>query len=146
MATESKLMAIHAGAKKVIEAAIIGPLRVYPYEPGAQRQYPCFVLHATGDLNYVRTPLIDDTRFDIRATLYVYSQDNEELEEEMDAYRSATGELSIRAAVKTDDSLDGSCTYAEVTESTQPIRGAENGELFWESSSEFVINIIKNDP
>lgn len=146
MATESKLKAIHDGAKKVIEGAIIGDFHVYPYEPGAQKEYPCFVLHPTGDLQYVRTPLIDDTRFDIRATLYLYSQDNEELEQEMDAYRSATGNLSIRAAVKTDDSLDGSCTYAEVTESTQPVRGADNGELFWESSSEFVINIIKNDP
>lgn len=146
MATESKLKAIHDGAKKVIEAAIVGDFHVYAYEPGVQKEYPAFVLHPTGPLNYVRTPLIDDTRFNIRATLYLNIQDNEELEQEMDAYRSATGDLSIRAAVKTDDTLDGSCTYAEVIESTQPIRGADDGSLFWESSSEFVINIIKNDP
>ncbi len=146
MATESKLKAIHDGVKKVIEAVIVGDFRVYTYEPGAQLEYPCFVLHPTGDLNYVKTPLIDDTRFNIFGTLYLYIQDNEELEQEMDAYRSATGNLSIRAAVKTDDSLDGSCTYAEVEESTQPVRGADSGEAFWESSSQFRINIIKNDP
>ena len=141
----SKLSDIRAGIKTVVEAAL-ADFTVYVNEPDHQKEYPCLVIHPIGDLNYVRTPLIDDTRFNIPATLYLYIRDNTELEDEMDNYRSATGAKSLRAAVKTDDTLDGSVTYAEVITSTQPERGADNGDDFWEYASLFEINVIKNDP
>ena len=60
-------------------------------------------------------------------------------------YRSPTGTESLRAAVKSDDTLNGSVTWAEVVRSGQAQRGADQGqEKFWEFSSQFEIDIIKN--
>ena len=141
----SKLSDIRAGIKTVVEAAITG-LTVYVHEPGHIKEFPCLVIHPAGPINYVRTTLIDDTRFNIEATLYVDIRDMTEMEDEMDDYRSATGSKSLRAAIKTDDTLDGKVTYAEVITSTQPARGVDDDENFWEFASLFEINVIKNDP
>jgi hypothetical protein len=141
----SKLSDIRAGIKTVVEAALTD-FTVYVNEPDHPKEYPCLVIHPVGDLNYVRTPRIDDTRFNVLATLYIDIRDMTEMEDKMDEYRSATGTESLRAAVKTDDTLNGSVTYAEVITSTQPERGVDNGDDFWEYASTFEINVIKNDP
>lgn len=139
----SDLSVIREGLKTVVEAAIAG-FTVYPYEPDGALEHPCFVVNPTEDIDYVRTPLANDIRFRLLGTLYLFIQDSRELEEEMDLYRSPTGAKSLRAAVKTDDTLSGSCTYAEVARSGQAQRGADEGTRFWELSSQFEIDIIKN--
>ena len=142
----SNLSDIRNGLKTVVEAAYSGfDFVVYPYEPDGVLEYPCLVVHPTEDLDYLRTPQTNDVRFRLQATLYIYIQDSVELETEMDKYRSPTGTESLRAAVKTDDTLNGSVTYAEVVRSGQAQRGADAGqEKFWEFSSQFEIDIIKN--
>lgn len=142
----SELSDIRNGLKTVVEAYYSGfDFVVYPYEPDSQLEYPCLVVHPTEDLDYQRTPQANDVRFRLQATLYIFITDSVELETEMDKYRSPTGTESLRAAVKSDDTLNGKVTYAEVVRSGQAQRGAEAGqEKFWEFSSQFEIDIIKN--
>ena len=140
----SGLSDIRNGLKTVVEAAISGFV-VYPYEPDGALEYPCLVVHPTEDLDYqVGAIGANDVRFRLLGTLYIYIQDTVELETEMDKYRSPTGTESLRAAVKTDDTLNASVTYAEVVRSGQAQRGADDGPKFWELSSQFEIDIIKN--
>ena len=143
----SNLSVIRNGLKTVVEAYYSGfDFVVYPYEPDGVLEYPCLVCHPTEDLDYQTGPSgTSDVRFRLQATLHLYIQDSVELETEMDKYRSPTGTESLRAAVNSDDTLNGSVTYAEVVRSGQAQRGADAGqEKFWEFSSQFEIDIIKN--
>ena len=141
----SDLSDIRNGLKTVVEAAI-NDFVVYPYEPDSPLEYPCLVVHPSEDLDYeVGATGANDVRFRLQATLYIFIADSVELETEMDKYRSPTGAQSLRAAVKTDDTLNGSVTWAQVVRSGQAQRGADPGqEKFWEFSSQFEITIIKN--
>ena len=141
----SELSDIHDGIKTVVEAYYSGfDFVVYSQPPKGEKEYPCLVIYPTGDLDYIRTVGADDVRFLTGCRLYLHIQDNVELEEEMDAYRSMTGTKSLRAAIKSDVTLNASCTYAEVVRSSQPERGFDNEDNFWENSSLFEIDIIKN--
>ena len=141
----SELSDIRNGLKTVVEAYYGSGFVVYPYQPDSQLEYPCLVVHPTEDLDYLRTPQTNDIGFRLQATLYLFIQDSVELETEMDKYRSPTGVESLRAAVKSDDTLNSSVTYAEVVHSGQAQRGADPGQdKFWEFSSQFEIDIIKN--
>ena len=143
----SELSDIRNGLKTAVEAYYTGQgisFVVYPYEPDGQLEPPCLVVHPTEDIDYERAPQTNDIGFPLRATLYIHIQDTVEMETEMDKYRSPTGAESLRAAVKSDDTLNGSVTYAEVVRSGQAQRGADDGAKFWEFSSQFEITIIKN--
>ena len=141
----SALSDIRDGLRTVLEAHN-SKLRVYVYEPdGGVTQRPGLVL-GFSELEYHEMAMGGNAiQQDLRATLYLTGGNSLEMEAELDKYRSPTGTESLRAAVDSDDTLNGSVTYAEVVRSGQAQRGADGGqEKFWEFSSQFEIDIIKN--
>ena len=137
--------AMRAGLKTVLDAFYTdAQLVVYEYERDVRKDYPCLVVHQAEDINYQRTAGSNDVRFILHVTLYLHAQDSIQLEQTMDDYKSPTGSLSFRAAIKTDDSLNGSVTYAELVRSGDSERGRDQSSQWWELSAEFEIDILIN--
>lgn len=120
-------------------------LRVYAYEPDGLLEYPCLLVQITEAIPYDVGPLgNNDIRFDLLADLYVQVNDSEAGWKDMDEYRSPIGTKSIRARVKTDTTLNGKVTYAEVMHSGEASRDRDSNDRFWEFYCRFRVNVIKN--
>lgn len=139
----SILSDIREGFKTVVEG--ITGLRVYAYEPDGALEYPCLVVQVTEQIPYDVGALgANDIRFNLLANLYFQKQVSLEGWKEMDEYRSPTGTKSIRAKVKTDTTLNGKVTYAEVVHSGEASRDRDGNDRFWEFSCQFRVDVIKN--
>jgi len=108
----SDLSAIRDGIKAVIAGRIAG-LRVYPYPP-ANPVPPCLIIEADSPDGAVQT--IDGNTYEINLemTLRLHHGIPEEGWRELDEYKSPSGGKSIRAAIRTDPTLDGAAHAADV--------------------------------
>jgi hypothetical protein len=140
----SILSDIREGFQAVVEG--ITGLRVYAYEPDGALQYPCLVVEPTEEMPYALMIQTNNIRFDLIATLYIHLQNSADGWKELDEYRSPTGTKSIRAKVKTGETLNGKVTYAEVVHSGEASRNRDGNDKFWEFSCQFRVDVIKNIP
>ena len=108
----SDLSAIRDGIKAVINSQIAG-LRVYPYPP-ANPVPPCLVIEA--DNPDVTVQVIDGNTHEIihQMVLLLHHGTPEAGWRELDEYKSPSGAKSIRAAIRTDPTLDGAADAADV--------------------------------
>jgi len=140
----SDLSTIRAGLKTVVEAAISG-LTVYPTSHDGPLEYPCLRVIRDHEINYALGAIgSNDARMFLPAMLYLNIHDSAEAWAEMDEYLSPTGSKSIRAAVWTDPTLNGSCTFAEVVRSSEVTPDPDDKDRRWEFGARFDISIIAN--
>ena len=140
---ESDLQAIRNGFRTVVEG--ITGLHVYAAEPDVGIEYPAVVVSRTQPINYQQGPIgANHMLFDLLCICYVRHRRNSEAGRRMDEYLSPTGAESIRAKIKTDTSLNGSVTYAELIQIGEVQHDRDENERHWELSANFRVKIIKN--
>ena len=140
----SDLSDIRDGLKTVLEAAN-SKLRVYPRPPdeGVQNKPGLVLRH--GPIDYHEMAMGGDSlRFDLKAVLYLYGANSDEMWNEIDKYRSPTGTESIKRGLNTDDTLNGKADVAVLVSSDE---GEVNrdGTGIWEYSCMLTFSIIQSN-
>ena len=119
-------------------------LRVYQYEPyGGVNERPALLM-GFDELEYHELGMGSDSfQQDLRATLYLTGGNSEEMEDLLDAYRSPTGSVSIKAGIQTDPTLNGSVDSVALRRSDDVQRNRD-GQGPWEYSCVFHFHILKS--
>jgi hypothetical protein len=108
----SDLSDIRDGIKAVINSQIAG-LRVYSYPP-ANPVPPCLVIEAENPVGTIETIDGDTYEVTLELTLRLHHGAPEEGYRQLEEYQSPTGAKSIRAAIRTDPTLNSSAQAADV--------------------------------
>ena len=137
----SNLSDVKGGIKTVVEAAITD-LRVYSYPDDGALEYPCLVIQPTGELEYATTIDAGTLETTLTATLYLQHGQSDKGWEEVDKYRSF-GSGSIKAAIETDRTLNGTADDSFVMSSSDAIRARDDRDQFWVFTCEFNVLVIK---
>ena len=135
----SDLSEIRDGIKTVLRKQVPG-LAVYRYGREAQWDYPCLVIEPQEEDGAYNTIAGNPFEQVLLLTVRVVSASRDEAYEELDKYRSPTGDLSIRAAIATDRTLDGKADDAQVGWGIIPDRDEDSSDVYL---CELPIKIIK---
>src|SRR3990167_10590428 len=139
----SDLSDLRDGIQTVVETAISG-LRVYAYPTEGQLEFPCLVLDTVPEVRYGEEIGGNTLVAEITATLYAFAAGMDQAWATMDGYRSPTGATSIRAAIRTDRTLDGKADDADVERSWDARVDRNNQGSVWQFSCRFDIHVAKS--
>lgn len=108
------LTTIRAGIKTVLEAQIVG-LRVYDFVPD-KPEPPCVIIAPPfpGDFADFDVTFGGGVQWTLAVKVLVSRATDRSAQEALDPYLGAAGASSIRAALRTDRTLDGSCDTSRI--------------------------------